>query len=138
MSGKIKLLLAFLALGALVSVSYLLSTFSKTPSDPATAASKIGPEPARSLSATVFPNPFNPTTTIRFSLPTAMAVSAEVWSVSGARVRVLADGRTFAAGANALAWDGTDERGMPLGSGVYFVRLRTRVGDSVTRAVLFK
>jgi hypothetical protein len=84
----------------------------------------------------VFPNPFNPETTVRFTLPRELAVTAEVWSVSGARVRTLAAGRTFAAGENALRWDGRNGAGQPVGSGVFLVRVETALGRRVTRAVL--
>jgi hypothetical protein len=86
----------------------------------------------------VSPNPFNPSTTIRFSLPQRMPVTAEVWSVTGAKVRVLTNGRTFAAGANELRWDGRNDANEPVASGVYFVRVSTELGEKVTRAVLLK
>ncbi|HEX5131679.1 MAG TPA: FlgD immunoglobulin-like domain containing protein [Candidatus Krumholzibacteria bacterium] len=86
----------------------------------------------------VVPNPFNPETTIRFVIPREMPVTAEVWSVSGARVRTLADGRTFAAGENALRWDGRNAGGQPVASGVYLIRVKTQVGQRVTRAVLLE
>jgi hypothetical protein len=94
------------------------------------------PMPFRIVS--VSPNPFNPSTTVRFTLPKAMPVTAEVWSVIGARVRVLADQKTFAAGENALRWDGRNDQGSPAASGVYFVRVKTQLGEKVTRAVLLK
>jgi hypothetical protein len=94
------------------------------------------PMPFRIVS--VSPNPFNPSTTIRFSLPKAMPVTAEVWSVTGARVRVLAAEKTFGPGENELRWDGRNEQGSPAASGVYFVRVSTQLGEKVTRAVLLK
>jgi hypothetical protein len=84
------------------------------------------------------PNPFNPSTTVRFTLPAAMPVTAEVWSVEGARVRTLSKTRHFGPGDNLLTWDGLDDRGSPVASGVYFVRLETRVGVQTRRAVLLK
>jgi flagellar hook assembly protein FlgD len=86
----------------------------------------------------VAPNPFNPSTTIRFSLPQRMPVTAEVWSVTGARVRVLAKDRAFTAGQNELRWDGRNDAQEPVASGVYFVRVSTELGEKVTRAVLLK
>ncbi|UCH85633.1 MAG: T9SS type A sorting domain-containing protein, partial [Candidatus Latescibacterota bacterium] len=86
----------------------------------------------------VAPNPFNPSATIRFSLPQRMPVTAEVWSVTGAKVRVLANGRPFAAGENELRWNGRNDSGEPVASGVYFVRVSTELGEKVTRAVLLK
>jgi len=86
----------------------------------------------------VAPNPFNPSTTIRFTLPAAMPVTAEVWSVTGARVRVLAKGQAFGPGDNQLIWDGRNDHGSPVASGVYVIRVETRLGAMVTRAVLLK
>jgi hypothetical protein len=105
--------------------------------DIATAIGDLGtPMPFAIVS--VSPNPFNPSATIRFTLPRSMPVTAEVWSVSGARVRVLARDRVFAAGENTLRWDGRTDGGGPTASGVYFVRVKTEIGEKVTRAVLLK
>jgi hypothetical protein len=86
----------------------------------------------------VEPNPFNPTVSVRFTLPSAMPVTAAVYSVAGARVRVLADEERFGAGESRLVWDGMTERGKPAASGVYFVRLETPVGVKVARGVMVK
>ena len=67
-----------------------------------------------------------------------MPVTADVWSVTGARVRALANKTEFAPGINQLQWDGRSDNGAPVASGVYFVRVSTRLGDAVTRAVLLK
>jgi HYDIN/CFA65/VesB-like, Ig-like domain/FlgD Ig-like domain len=84
------------------------------------------------------PNPFNPQTSIKFTLPASMPVTAEVFDVHGARVRTLARDRSFPAGANELRWTGINDRGEPVSSGTYFVRVRTRAGEKVVRAVLLK
>lgn len=86
----------------------------------------------------VVPNPFNPETTIRFTLPERVAVTGEVWSVKGERVRVLARDRVYDAGENSLRWNGRNDNGEAVASGVYFVRLKSRIGEQVTRAVLLK
>ncbi len=104
--------------------------------DIVTAIGDDAPMPFRIVS--VVPNPFNPSTTVRFTLPKAMLVTADVWSVTGARVRALAEERTFGAGANQLRWDGRNDQGSPAASGVYFIRVKTQLGEKVTRAVLLK
>jgi hypothetical protein len=85
-----------------------------------------------------YPNPFNPSTTVHFTLPAAMPVTVEIWSVTGARVRVLSNERLFGAGDNRLSWDGRNDQGSPAASGVYFIRVKTRLGARVTQAVLLK
>jgi hypothetical protein len=65
-------------------------------------------------------------------------VTAEVWSVDGARVQTLVRGRVFPAGENEVRWDGRNTRGVQVASGVYLVRLTTRLGARVTRAVLLE
>jgi hypothetical protein len=86
----------------------------------------------------VSPNPFNPSTTVHFTLPAAMLVTVEIRSVTGARIRVLANEKPFGPGDNHLTWDGRTEQGSPAASGVYFIRLKTRLGAKITRAVLLK
>jgi hypothetical protein len=86
----------------------------------------------------VVPNPFNPQTSVNFELPSAMTVTAEVWSVKGARVRTLVRDMAFPEGDNSIRWDGRNANGRPVSSGVYLVRIRTRAGDLVARAVLLE
>lgn len=86
----------------------------------------------------VVPNPFNPQTSVRFVIPRAMPVTAAVWSVSGERVRTLADGVTLPAGEHSLRWDGRNAGGQSVASGVYFVRVETPLGRRVARAVLLE
>jgi hypothetical protein len=84
----------------------------------------------------VVPNPFNPSTMIRFVLPRALAVEADVWSVTGARVRTLAQGTTYPGGEHSLRWDGRNSDGERVASGVYIVRLTTSLGSRSARLVL--
>jgi len=65
-----------------------------------------------------YPNPFNPSTTIRFSLREAGRVRLEVRNVRGQLVKVLANDR-FNAGQHTLSWDGTDDSGRQVASGIY-------------------
>ncbi len=84
----------------------------------------------------VVPNPFNPSTNVRFTLPNESPVTAEVWSVTGARVRTLATGATMSAGEHALRWDGRNANGDRVASGVYLFRVTTPIGSRVARMVL--
>jgi predicted outer membrane repeat protein len=69
------------------------------------------------------PNPFNPTTRIRYSLAAAGGrVTLRVFDVNGRLVRTLVD-RVAAAGPSEVIWDGRDDAGSPAASGVYFYRL---------------
>ncbi len=70
-----------------------------------------------------YPNPFNPSTTVSFSMPTSGVVSLQVFNVRGTLVRTLASGR-YEAGVHTVSWDGSDGAGDPSASGVYFCRLR--------------
>lgn len=67
-----------------------------------------------------YPNPFNPATTIEFSLERSARVTLAIYDVSGRRVRTLVSGALTAAGIHAVNWDGTNDNGKRLASGVYF------------------
>ena len=69
-----------------------------------------------------YPNPFNPATTIRFTLGEAVRVRLRIYDVSGRFVRELTDGRR-GAGQHSETWDGMDQAGRGVSSGVYFYRL---------------
>lgn len=94
-----------------------------------------GPAPtARTALLSNVPNPFNPTTTIRFSLQSAGHVTLEVFDVRGARVATLVDGMR-PAGAGEATWNGGNDSGSVVGSGVYFVRLES-AGEVRTRKIV--
>jgi hypothetical protein len=68
------------------------------------------------------PNPFNPMTTIVFTLPESMHVRLSVFDVGGTAIKTLLDG-PMAGGFREVSWDGTDAHGNRVGSGIYFYRL---------------
>lgn len=70
------------------------------------------------------PNPFNPSTTIAFSIPREGEVRLTVYDLRGRRVATLVD-TVLPAGPHRRTWDGCDDRGRPLASGTYFYRLNT-------------
>jgi hypothetical protein len=79
--------------------------------------------PAARLSLSAWPNPFNPRIELSFALPVAGRLSLAVFDARGARVRRLLDG-DFEAGGHHETWDGLDDAGRPLPSGLYVARLR--------------
>ncbi|MCP4545570.1 MAG: T9SS type A sorting domain-containing protein [bacterium] len=82
-----------------------------------------------------FPNPFNPSTEIWFSLGAEEKVSVTIYDISGRLIRTLARNRNFTAGRRSLTWEGCGDDGRPLASGVYFCRLQ--VGERIeTRKML--
>ncbi len=84
-----------------------------------------------------YPNPFNPTTTIAFTLPHAQRVSLRVYDVKGRLVRELINGRR-PAGKNEIVWDGVAQSGQLASSGVYFYRLTTADRVVSRKMVLIK
>jgi 2',3'-cyclic-nucleotide 2'-phosphodiesterase / 3'-nucleotidase / 5'-nucleotidase len=83
------------------------------------------------------PNPFNPSTSIRFNLPRATVASLRVYNVRGELVRTLADG-FLPAGEHEVEWDGQTDRGGNASSGVYYYRLETQNADVMKRMTLLK
>jgi len=70
-----------------------------------------------------YPNPFNPGTTIEYNVPQASPVKLEIYNLLGQKLRTLVDGfRT--PGNYTVRWDGLDERGQSLPSGIYIYQLR--------------
>ena len=84
------------------------------------------------------PNPFNPSTDIRFTLPLASAVSLRIYDDAGRVVRVLLDEPAMAAGEHALTWDGFDAGGAPVRSGIYFYELEVSGRVHTRKMVLLK
>lgn len=90
-----------------------------------------------------YPNPFNPSTKIEYWVPEGAKagerspVSVVVYDVRGARVKTLVSG-SKSAGHYVAQWDGHDDRGTPVGSGIYFYRMTTGSFSAVRKMVLLK
>jgi hypothetical protein len=69
-----------------------------------------------------FPNPFNSTTSISFKLPKESKVRLDIYSILGQRITTLADG-VYPQGTHTFVWEGADQNGLPVASGVYLYRL---------------
>ncbi len=101
-----------------------------------TASGAEEPElPAMTRLHPVSPNPFNPKTQIRFELSEAGRACLTVYDIAGRRLRTLAD-KHFGAGTHLESWNGLGDNGRALPSGVYFIRLETRLGAESRKAVL--
>ena len=70
-----------------------------------------------------YPNPFNPSTTIRFNLPQTETVEMAIYNTLGQEVRTLVNQR-YDAGQHSVVWDGRDNNGKRVSSGVYIYRIR--------------
>jgi hypothetical protein len=84
-----------------------------------------------------YPNPFNPETKVSFSLPERAPVSLAVYNVFGQKVRALVNA-TLPAGSYTITWDGTDNEGNSLASGVYFCRLCAGKNAKTSKMILMK
>lgn len=84
-----------------------------------------------------FPNPFNPTTTIRFALVESGDVALSIYDVSGQQVRSLVD-EWRSAGRHSIVWDGRDDAGRQVASGVYVYRLRAGQFSRSAKMVITK
>jgi flagellar hook assembly protein FlgD len=87
---------------------------------------------------TNYPNPFNPETTIEFDLPKDASLQLKIYDVTGKLVRTYADGERWDAGYHSVVWDGKDERGKSLSSGMYFYRMITDEFNQTKQMLLLK
>ena len=83
------------------------------------------------------PNPFNPSTEIGFSLPRPSEVVLDIYDISGKRVRRLLEEHR-PAGQHTAQWNGLDERGSPVVSGVYFYRLMAGKQSDSRKMILLR
>jgi hypothetical protein len=93
--------------------------------------------PVVELSLAVHPNPFNPQTTITFSLERDEWAKIGVYELTGRRVVVLAD-RILPADAHTLTWNGRDSQGRAMPSGTYVVHLETDSGVEARKVMLIR
>ncbi len=93
--------------------------------------------PAVAFSTSVYPNPFNPTTKIQYTMPKAGHLTLKVYNVKGELVKTLIDD-SVEAGTNHVMWDGTNQNGAKVSSGVYFSEARTAGQVKVNKMALVK
>ncbi len=84
-----------------------------------------------------WPNPFNPVTNVSFSLAAAGQARVDVYNVRGQRVRTLVN-ESLTAGSHTVQWNGTDDTGRNVSSGVYFCRLSAGGKEDVRKMLLLK
>lgn len=85
----------------------------------------------------IFPNPFNPVTTIAFGLARSEQVTLEIYNIKGSKVRTVVAGN-LSGGTYRRIWNGTDDNGGALSSGIYFLRMTAGKYSSTAKLVLLK
>jgi len=86
---------------------------------------------------TNYPNPFNPTTTISFSIPVESEVDLSVYNIKGQKVKQLVS-EQLSAGEHSVIWNGEDASGKKVSSSIYFYKLSTKDETLMKKMVLLK
>lgn len=89
------------------------------------------------LQVNVFPNPFNPSTTISFNNPETSIVSIGIYNIRGQKIRTLAN-EVFRKGESRIMWDGINDNGNRVASGLYFVKIKSESNIAVNKIMLMK
>jgi subtilisin family serine protease len=84
-----------------------------------------------------YPNPFNPETSISYSVKTPSHVSLDIYNLKGQKVKTLVQEKK-ASGNHSVVWDGTDDNHSPVASGVYFYRMQADGYTSTQKMMLMK
>ncbi|MDL1892456.1 T9SS type A sorting domain-containing protein, partial [Sphingobacteriales bacterium CHB3] len=81
--------------------------------------------------------PFNPTTEIRFSVPEASSVRLTVYNILGQKIKVLVND-VIGQGNHTVVWDGSDNDGKQVSSGIYFYRMQGENFAAVKKMIFAK
>ena len=84
-----------------------------------------------------YPNPFNPTTTLRFDLPEVSDVNVVIYNMLGQKVRTF-NMNSISAGSHSIKWNATNDLGDPAGAGVYLYQLQAKDFVKTRKMVLLK
>ncbi|RLC58267.1 MAG: hypothetical protein DRH89_01540 [Candidatus Cloacimonadota bacterium] len=85
-----------------------------------------------------YPNPFNPATTISFSVTqTSSFVNLDIYNIKGQKVKQLISDQ-LSAGQRTVIWNGTDDNGKSVSSGIYFYKLKTANFEKTKKMIFLK
>lgn len=98
---------------------------------------ELGNKPSRFMLSQNYPNPFNPFTTIEYYLPKPAQVSLCIYNILGQKVKILLD-EYQSPGIRRTIWDGKDERGNSVTSGIYFYKLNASDFAETRKMLLLK
>jgi fibronectin type 3 domain-containing protein len=84
-----------------------------------------------------YPNPFNPSTDVKFSLKEAADVQIDIFNIKGEKVKTLVNDHMEAA-YHSVTWNGNDDQGRTVGSGIYFYKMRAGKYTSTKKMILMK
>ena len=102
-----------------------------------TSSSEPGIVAPSGLTAHNFPNPFNPVTTISFSMPQSGHALVQIYNIRGQLINTLLN-EEIGVGTNSVVWRGTDSAGNSMSSGVYFYKIQTATDSIVNKMLLMK
>ena len=102
-----------------------------------TNSSEIKAIPVRFALQQNFPNPFNPSTEIRFDLPENDNVILEVYNMMGQKIKTLASGN-MSPGYHSIIWNGTNDAGAKVATGMYFYSINTSNFQSIKKMLFLK
>jgi hypothetical protein len=105
--------------------------------DTVTAVGDANGLPHATAISTIYPNPFNPRTTIAFELAESATIELAVFDLRGRLVRVLKSG-PMPVGRHQAIWDGQDDKGRAVPTGTYVCRLNTPQGSQTKKLTLAK
>ncbi len=92
---------------------------------------------AQSRLEKIYPNPFNPSTTIRYSLKAQDKVDLVIYNLKGQKVKSLVS-EVKSAGSHNIIWNGTDDNGRPVSSGIYYLRMNTSDSTQTRKLTMIK
>ena len=106
-------------------------------SGPLAIAGEIGLQPGQFKLHQAYPNPFNPTTTLKYEMGSAGSVSIDVFDVNGRKIRSLYNGIQIP-GQHEIRWDAKDDHGRNMSSGVYLFKVNVNGKQQTAKSLLLK
>ncbi len=132
-SGNAKLRFVFLSDGGVTAEGWYIDDIEIT--------NYVGVEDQVQIAHTALfqnsPNPFNPSTTISFQIPSIQSVKLEIYNVRGQRVKSLVNEK-LSKGYHSFIWNGKNDMGKSVSSGIYFYRLTTDTHHQVKKMMMLK